>query len=243
MPSSNPLGKYVDPAAAFGVARGNNRVNSSGAPLNSQQSRTSLFYSNIVPAGQTLQIPSAGTQFYLTVCTLPIQIRPSGGVFNSYSQGKGLQLLDINAFSLLEIKNTNSVAVVFQIFVGFDGYIDNTLILNQSSGQADIVYATYPVVNAANSVTITDLSGTEILDSNGVSFYALNRVAILAFNADGAAVYDIQNTAANKTMALLQPLQALRLDWAGNFKIVEGGPLNIIVSEIYSAIPKIPPGA
>ncbi len=237
------LGAYIDPAAAFGVARGTNRVNSSGIPLASQQARTSLFYSNIVPAGGTLTIPCAGTQFYFTVCTLPIQVRPSGGIFNVYSQGKGLQLLEINAFSQLEIKNTNANAVVFQLFVGFDGYIDNTLILNQSSGQADIVYATFPVVNAANDVAITDLSGTEILDLNGNSYYALNRVAIIAANADGAAVYDIQNTAANKTIALLQPLQTLRLDMSGNFRIVEGGPLNIIVSEIYNAIPKIPPGA
>src|SRR5690348_9933812 len=104
-----------------------NRVNSGGESLPTVKSRSSLFYANVIAPGATLVVPAAGTQFYMTVATAPISIRPSGGVFNDYVQGTGLQLDLSNAFSLLEIKNNNAAAAVFQMFVGFDQYIDKRL--------------------------------------------------------------------------------------------------------------------
>lgn len=228
----------IDPAAAIGVARGSNRINSSGVALASQKARTSQIINNIVQPGTTLPVPAAGTQFYLLVATLPVEVRPSGGVFNIYSAGKGLQLLPENVFDLIEIRNTSSVAIVFSIFVGFDGYIDNTLILNTASGEAAVVHGVQTVVNATNNILIPDLSGSPFTDPNGDTWYAISRVAILLFNADGAAVYDVVNTANNATVALLQPLQALRLDFAGDYRMVEGGAINAIVSEIYQSIPQ-----
>ena len=233
-------GNFIDPAAAIGVATGTNRINSSGRALASQKARTSQIINNIVQPGTTLPVPAAGTQFYLLVATLPVQIRPKGGVFNTYSAGKGLQLLPENAFDLLEIRNTSSVAIVFSIFVGFDGYIDNTLILNTASGEAQVVNPTYPAVNASNNINIPDLTGTLFTDPNGEGWYAISRTAILLFNADAAAVYDVENTANSQTVALLQPLQALRLDFSGDYRITEGGNINAIVSEIYQAIPQNP---
>lgn len=228
----------IDPAAAIGVATGNNRINSQGRPPDNLRAKTSQIINNIVQPGTTLPVPAAGTQFYLLVATLPIEIRPSGGVFNMYSAGKGLNLLPQNAFELLEVRNTSAVAVVFSIFVGFDGYIDNTLILNTASGEAQVVFPTYPVENADNDISILDLSGSVIADPNGDEWYAISRTAILLFNADTAAVYSVVNMANNKTVALLQPVQALRLDFSGDYRIVEGGNINAIVSEIYQAIPK-----
>ena len=229
---------YVDAAAALGVAPGNNRVNSQGRPPSSLRARSSQIINNIVQPGATLPVPAAGTQFYLLVATLPIAIRPSGGVFNTYSAGKGLNLLPENAFDLIEIRNTSAVAVVFSIFVGFDGYIDNTLILNTASGEAQVVNPVQSTVLATNNILIPDLSGTVITDPNGDQWYSISRTAILLFNADGAAVYDVVNTANSMTIALLQPLQALRLDISGDYRITEGGNINAIVSEIYQAIPK-----
>lgn len=228
----------IDPAAALGTARGTNRINSSGAAPN-RLGGSSQIINNIVPAGGTLPIPCAGTMFYLLVATLTVQVRPSGGTFSNYSQGNGLQLLPENAFNLIEVQNTNAVPVVFSLFVGFDGFIDNTLIINNASGEKAIVYPTFPVANASNTCPILDKSGSEIQDINGAAWYAIKRNAIYVNNADAAAVYSLENTALNKTAILFQPLQTLALPFAGNFKIEEAGALNIIVSESYQAIPKV----
>lgn len=239
----NPFMSLVDPATAIGVARGNNRVNSQGLPQLNQTAKTSLFVQNTVAAGDTLPVSCSGTQFYVTVATAAISVRPSGGVFNSYTQGTGLNLLPENAFSLLEIKNENAFPIVFQIFIGFDGFIDNRLILNTATGQTTVAYPTYPVANAAAVINILDKSGQVITDVNGGSWYALNRNDIFIYNADAAAVYSLQGTAAavaaDPSVGLIQPLTSIRLPYQGNFKIIQGGNINAIVSETYQAIPKV----
>lgn len=227
----------VDPAMAIGVAKGTNRLNSQGAAILNEKSRTSQIISNIVPAGGTLPMPIAGNLFYFLIATLPLKVRPQGGVFNSFSQGQGQSFSLENQFNLLELKNEAAVPVVFSIFVGFDGFIDNTLIINNAAGEVNMVYPTYATVNSAANILITDLSGTQLNDLNGNAFYALQRTAIYLSNADSAAVFSIVNTANNKTVMLLQPLQSLELPWRGNFRITQGGNINAIVSETYRAIP------
>lgn len=227
----------VDPAAALGTAGGNNRVNSQSSAILSEKGRTAQVINNIVPAGGVLPIPCNGSMFYFLTATLPLQARPSGGVFNPFGQGQGQQFSIENQFQLLEIKNDNSVPVVFSLFIGFDGFIDNTLILNSTNGQASPVYATFPVVNAASYVEITDLSGSPITDLNGNDWYAIRRVAIYISNADSSAVYSLQNLALSQTIALIPPNQVLEFQLSGDFKISEAGPLNLLVSESYQAIP------
>lgn len=227
-------------AASLGVAQGSNRVNSQGGIIPSPRNRTSLYYSNIVAAGATLPIPCSGTQFYVIIATLPVNIRPAGGIFNSYEKGTGLQLDPTNAFDLLEVQNPNAVAVVFQIFVGFDGFIDNRLILVQSANQ-QVVYGTYPVSNASATINITDISGSPFTDVNGNRWYALARVCIIVFNADSGTTYALQKASAtastDASVGIIQPLQNVRFDYSGNYRIRAGGVINVIVSEIYEAIP------
>lgn len=230
--------QLVDPAMAIGVASGSNRINSSGAALAElQKGRSSQIFANIVPAGGTLTVPVTGNCFYFLTLTLLVQVRVQGGVFNPFTQGKGMKFVAENNFPMLEIRNENAVAVVFQLFVGFDEYIDNTLILDNASGRKNIVYPTAPVPNVSANILIPDLSGTKINDINGNQWYALNRLSIYVSNADAAAVYDLVNTANDKTAVLFQPLQTLSLPFSGNFRMTEAGNINAIVSETYEAIP------
>lgn len=203
----------------------------------SEKSRTAQVINNIVPAGGTLPMPINGSLFYLLVATLPLKIRPAGGVFNPFGAGQGQTFSLENQFNLLEIRNENTVAVVFSIYVGFEGFIDNTLIINQQSGQKEVAYATSPVPNVSANIAIPDLSGSPFVDSNGSTWYALERVGIYVSNADAAAVYSLANNANTKDLIFFQPLQTLNLPWSGNFRMQEAGNINAIVAEVYRAIP------
>lgn len=218
-----------------------NRTSTQGVAPGNPQSRTSLFYANVIPAGGVLPVPCAGTQFYVTAATAPVSIRPSGGVFNAYEQGTGLQLDETNAFSLLEVRNDNAYPIAFQIFVGFDQYIDNRLVLG--GGQPVIGYPTYPVANAAATLDIPDKTGSVIADINGNQFYALSRVAVIICNTDTGVTLLLHKAGAtlagDPAVAAVFPTTSLRYDASGHFSLTTGGGnLNCIVSELYNAIPK-----
>lgn len=224
------------------VAKGSNRINSSGnfaiiGPLG----QTSIVYPCIVPAGETIPVPAAGTNFYVTICTAPIDIRPLNGVFNTYTNGKGLKLQKENAFGSLEIRNNNAFAVVVQLFVGFDEFIDNTLIL-ANTGQTLVAYPTYPTASAAADVAITDRSGSKFQDVNGNYWYALQREAIYIFNLDAGVTLLLQEAGSvvsnGPAIGVIYPVTGLRLNVSGNYTLnVGGGNINAIVSEVYNAIP------
>lgn len=223
------------------IAGGSNRTNSSGRSLGTVLSRTSITINNIVPANSILQVPAAGTQFYVIVQTAPVSIRPSGGVFNTYEQGTGLQLEEINAFQLLEVKNENAFPVVFSLFIGFDQYIDNRVIMT-NTGVALVARPTYPIPNSGTAVNINDISGTQFLDVNGNGFYALSREAIYVFNPDAGVTLLLQKTGSavsnGLAVGIIYPLTSLRYAAAGNYSLsVGGGNINAVVSELYSAIP------
>lgn len=223
------------------VASGSNRTNSSGASLGTVKSRTSITINNIVPANSTLQVPATGTQFYVVIQSAPISVRPSGGVFNQYEQGTGLQLEEINAFQLLEVKNDNAFPVVFSLFVGFDQYIDNRLILT-NTGQQLVAFPTYPVASVAAGVAINDLAGTKFADINGGQWYALSREAIYIFNPDAGVTLLLQESgsivAGGPAVGIIYPLTSLRYAAQGDYSLsVGGGNINAIVSELYNAIP------
>lgn len=221
------------------IAQGSNRINSSGIALPTVKSRTSLTYKNIIQPGATLPIPSAGTFFYVQVATAPVKIRPSDGVFVEYEQGTGLNVDLVNAFSQLEIKNENAAAVVVVVFVGFDGFIDNRLIL-QSGLISQAVYSTYSVANTAATVDIIDLSGTAFTDANGIVWYAIQRTAILVFNTDTGVTLLLQKataaSSADASIAAIYPSTSLNYPASGDWRIRSGANINAIVSEIYTAV-------
>jgi hypothetical protein len=224
------------------TASGDNRVNTSGMVIGTVKNRTSLVYTNTIADGQILPIPCAGTQFYLLISTGPIDVRPSGGVFNTYSQGQGLQLDLENAFTQLEVRNSSGFPVVFRIFVGFDGFIDNTLILNVNpNGSQQVAYPTYPTPNSAAHVDIPDLSGQSFRDVNGKQWYALARVAIIISDTDTGVTFLLQksgaSTASGEAVCAIFPQTSIRMDIAGDYSMDLGGAnLNCLVSEIYNAL-------
>jgi len=206
-------------------------------------SRTSIIYPVVIPAGATVPIPAAGTMFYVTVTTSPIglDLRPLNGVFNRYGPGKGLQVHEINAFSALEARNPNTFAIVAQIFVGFDEFIDRTLILSQT-GQTLVAFPTYATPSSATNVNITDLSGSAFSDINGGNWYALQREGIYVFNPDAGVTLLLQQAGSvlsnGPAIGVIYPQTSLRLGLSGNYCLnVGGGNINAIVTEIYQAIP------
>lgn len=223
------------------TAPAGNTVNTQGAALPNKKNRTSLFINASIPANSTLPFAAPGTQFYVLVTSAGINIRPSKGSFNSYNVGQGLQLEIENAFSSIEIQNVTANPIAVSVFVGFDSFIDNTLILNNASNPS-VVLATYPTPSTAATIAIVDKSGVAFTDINGGKWIAVNRVAILVFNTDSGATYLVQKAGSavgnGPAIAAVFPLTAIRLDVTGNYSMATGGGnLNVIVSEIYNAIP------
>lgn len=223
------------------VAPKSNTVNTQGAALPDKKNRTSLFINASIPANSTVPFAAQGTQFYVLVTSAPVNIRPSKGSFNAYNVGQGLQLDEENAFSSIEVQNTTANPIAVSIFVGFDSFIDNTLVLNNASNPA-VAFPTYPTPNAAATINITDKAGTAFTDINGGKWIAVNRVAILVFNTDSGATYFIQKSGSavsnGPAIGAVFPLTAIRLDVTGNYTMATGGGnINVIVSEIYNAIP------
>jgi len=223
-----------------GVAQSDNRLNTQGMPLGTFKNRRSTFVSGSLPAGETRQLAVSGSQFYITAASAPVTLRPSGGIFNSYQQGTGLQLQEVNAFSSLEVFNPLAVAVAFQIFVGFDQFLDNRLYLvNQA--QPIVAFPTYPTPNSAASIAINDLAGGPFTDINGGKWYAISRVAIIICNTDTGVSYLLMKasatTSSDPAIAAVYPQTSLRLENSGNYKMATGGGnINAIVSELYQAI-------
>lgn len=151
-----------------------------------------------------------------------------------------MNLNDENAFAMIEVKNNNSFVIVFELFVGFQGFIDNKLILSQAL-YPQVAYPTYPTPNAAANVNINDISGTKFADINGVNYYALYRVAIVISNTDTGVTLLLQKAgsvvANGPAVMSIFPATSIRIDMSGNYCLNLGGAnINAIVSEIYSAL-------
>jgi len=151
-----------------------------------------------------------------------------------------MNLDELNAFTMMEVRNNNSFVVVFELFVGFQGFIDNKLILSNSL-YPQIAYPTYPTASAAAAVAINDLSGTKFTDINGGSWYALYRVAIVISNTDSGVTLNLQKagaaTSSGPAIVTIFPLTSIRIDVSGNYSLsIGGGNVNAIVSELYSAL-------
>lgn len=223
------------------VAGGNNRVNTQGVPLPDKRNRTSNTFNQTVAPGQVLPIPCTGTQFYVLFTSAPISIRPSRGTFNAYNTGQGLRLDDETAFNQIELQNTTANTIVVSVFVGYQDFIDQTLIINNVTNP-NVVFPTYPTPSIAATININDLSGTQFTDINAKKWYAISRVAILIFNTDSGSTYLVQKSGSavsnGPAIGAVFPLTAIRLDVSGNYTMATGGGnINVVVSEIYNAIP------
>lgn len=224
---------------AFETATGSNRTNSSGQAPRNVTLRGSLTYSNVIPAGGTLQIPAAGNEFYVQVTTGTINIQPDNGVSNPYDSGTGLQLDLSNSFSLLQVKNPNAFAVVFQIFVGFDQFIDRRLYLNQNL-TPQITIPTVPL-SGSTVILIPDLGGSQ-QTVDGVKWNLIQRSNLLVGNADSGATYILQRKTAPVTTAPfpgfpIYPLTSFNIASTGDFSMsAGGGAMLAYVFETYSAL-------
>lgn len=224
------------------TARSNNRVNTSSQPQVSNKGQSSQRYVNIIAPGGTIQIPAAGTQFYFRTATTELQVRPSGGNFSAYQQGEGLNVARENAFTFLDIRNESAGTCIYELFIGFDGFIDNKLILSLTLN-FNVLFPTYTTPNSAAVVTITDRAGTLITDINGKQWYAIQRIAILVFNPDTGVTLLVQQlgsvVANGPAVGVVYPQTTLRLDCVGSYTLHLGGAnINAVVSEIYNCIPK-----
>lgn len=202
--------------------------------------RTSQIVTSVIPAGEFLSIFQAGARFYLIVSTGVLKIKPNNGAENEYVQGTGLAPEENNYFANIQIKNDTPNSIVFQIFVGFGSYIDNRLIVYDPS-VFQITFPTSPITSTSNEILIPDRSGTAIVGWNGVSYLALNRIAIYISNLDTGLVYSLQALAGTiQPLALalsVQPASNIVFPSNGDFRIkIPSGNINAIVSEIYNAI-------
>ena len=177
-------------------------------------------------------------------CSAEVNIRPmaagSVGFFDAHVTGTGKEFGDVNAFEQLEIQNNNAFAVVFSLFVGWDGYIDKRLIVAGNVNPA-VIYPTYQTPNSAAVVNINDLSGQSFTDINGNKWYAVNRVAIQIFNPDPGVTLLLQKAgsivANGPAVGIIYPQTSLRVDAGGNYCLQLGGAnINAVVSEIYNSV-------
>ena len=216
-------------------------LNSSGAVLPVQRAQRSGVIPVLIPPGQTIPIAVAGTSFYVLQTSYALNIRVSGGVFNTYYGGTGEQYTDAQPFSGLEINNPSSVTISALIFVGFSTFIDKRLYLT-ANNIPQVTYPTFPIANAAANVNINDLSGTEFVDINGGNWYAVSRVSIIVSNMDTGVTYILQKAGSiisgGAGIAGIFPQTSLNYPASGNYCLNVGGAnINCIVSEIYMAIP------
>jgi hypothetical protein len=195
-----------------------------------------------INAGDTVPIPQRGTQFYLQISTGTVNIRARAGSagagdFSLFTQGTGDK--SKNPFDIVEINNPNAFPVVLQIWIGFDDFIDNRLILSNAT-IPNVTYPTQPDDTATN-IPIPDLSGGPFLDLNGNKWLALFRIAIIISNTSTGTTLLLQkfgSVVANGPAAVIIPAGlVIGHNSSGDFSMsVGGGVIPAIVSEIYQAI-------
>jgi hypothetical protein len=214
--------------------------------------RTAQSVPVILPAGTPVngqvqpteaQITVPGDRFYVLACSSPVAITPfragNAGTQNTFGIGQGREVG--SAFEILTVRNYTTNPIVALIWVGFDDFINNQLII-ATNAYSSIAYPTYPVANVATTVLIPDISGKPFVDINGKKWGAISRQAILIFNLS-AGTYLLQalsaSTGTGPAIAVIPPAPLpLQLQFSGDCAInVGGASVNMVVSEIYYAIP------
>lgn len=224
----------------FPVARGSNQQNLTGQLIGSAANRVSQNYTNVLPAGAVEPINFPGTTFYISYSAAPVNIRPRGGTFNTYLQGTGIKFE--KGFTSLEIQNANAFPVLVQVFIGFDEFIDNRVIIDYTAQPLVAI----PRCDTASSLTFidcSDLSTQAITDINGGKWWGIQREALYVFNPDTGITLLLQkagaNTSSGPAVAVIYPQTTLRYPSSGNFSLsLAGATINAIVSDIYYCLPR-----
>lgn len=210
------------------------------------KARGGQIFNLALTPGQTITQPAFGTRAYLVIATAAVNMRVRGkeygaGAYAEYAQGTGIGEVDQwNQFDVVDVQNFNSFPVVVSLWVGFADFIDNRLILTQST----IPSITYPTqsTSGATNIAIPDLSGGPFFDLQGNKWLALYRIAIIISNLDPSTPLLLQefgSVVANGPAVLnIPPTTDIQHPSAGNFTInIGGGAINAIVCELYAAIP------
>src|SRR5665213_498774 len=160
------------------------------------------------------------------------------GATNNFQNGQGQTVSQ--GFEQLTAKNFNPFPIAALVWVGFEDFINDQLILNQTS-TPQVTYATQPIATgAAGNIQIPDISGQAFTDINGKAWYAIARTAIVISNIGSNPIYlqKYGSTSATANAVLQCPAgQPIAHNASGNFTISVGGAgVPAIVSEIYSAI-------
>ena len=195
-----------------------------------------------IAPGASVTISGVGTMVYLPLATNLVNVRTRGrhgtSAYMLLSQGMGIRDQE---FEQVDLQNPNATIVVVQVWTGLSNFIDRRLILaNQST--PNVIFPTYPTANAAASVNFVDKSGSVFVDINLNVWIALYRVALIVCNVDNGITFLLQKsgatTSSGPAVAAIYPLTSLNLPVAGDYTINVGGAnINVIGSEIYSAIP------
>ena len=230
----------------------NDSANAALAAQVTNVAKTSRQIPVIIPAGVMTNnqitpgefaVTQSGNFFYVIATSAPVQIQPVRGGFtgavNTFGSGQGQPVG--NSFDTLTIKNPTLYSIVALIWVGYDSFINDQLLL-QSSNYTPVVYPTYPTASAASIVNIPDLSGQPFFDINGKKWGALSRICILVFNVDSGTTINLQKAGSTSSSGVAVgvsfPLTPTRFDFSGDYCFNLGGaPINLIVSEIYNSIP------
>lgn len=198
-----------------------------------------LFNGQVQPAEIPLVV--SGEVFYLRAANGQLAITAfrggATGTENTFGVGQGREVS--SGFENIIVRNYNLFPVVGLLWVGWDNFINNQLIIDQQN-TPNIAFPTYPIPNAATTLNITDRSGTSIQDIDGKTWLALYRVAIQIFNLDQGntyLLYRLGGSPGSPAIAAI-PLAPLpiRLDISGSYTISVSGGINMIVSEIYQCI-------
>lgn len=194
----------------------------------------------ITPSEATLT--QAGDRFYVIATSAPISIQAlragNVGATNSFQNGQGQTVSQ--GFEQVSVKNYNTFAIAALIWIGFEDFINDQLVLSQTSTPL-VTYPTQPVATgAAGDIQIPDLSGQLFTDINGKAWYAISRFSIIISNISSNPIYlqKFGSTSATANAVLQCPAgQPIAHNAQGNFTISVGGAsVPAIVSEIYYSI-------
>ena len=151
--------------------------------MNAALTGATRYFSGIVGSLQTLTVLLSGTQFYLTAASGPVFIRPAGGSYALFYSAMGDTVTA--GFSLLAVYNPTVFPVTIQMLVGYSDVIDKRQL---PSTQTPSVIYQIPFVG--HNMLYPDMSGQVIMDNDGASWLAVQR---LLFSAQTANSLDMIN--------------------------------------------------
>jgi len=194
----------------------------------------------ITPGQQ--QIMAAGSRFYVRACSAPVLIQSQRagnvGAQNLFGAAQGQTVSE--GFEQLNVSNPTTVPIVALIWVGFEDFINDQLVLD-TVATPDIVYPTSPLTGTT-LIAIPDQSGNKV-SINNKNWYLLSRVAVLVGNPDTGATYILQSVNSTNAVVVapfpgfpIYPQTSVNIPAAGDFCIsAGGGPINAYAWEIYNA--------